>query len=384
MSTANDDLIKQYQTKWAADMAKGDTAAANDDHINAEAIRANAGYSGGADGSQYIPLSNNTANSNNLTSATSQSDYLNSLYKAKQQSAIAGLQSAYQNNVTDLNASAAKIPETYNTARNSTAATSAQNQANFNERAAASGLNNGAGGQVALSMANTLTGNISALDKQQAQAVSDIELQRTKLAQSYNSQIAQAMAANDAEKAQQLYNEAVRVDNSLAATSQAQAQLNQSQQSLDLNKQSAQTSQNEYSDSKAEANAKALASVGNYSGYKALYGWSDQDVANAEALFQQDWAYSHMPKSTSSGSSGSGTKKAAANPYTDTSTAATPTTDANGVVLDETSPYGIINDIDTLRGQGMSSEDIKAYAKQAALAGQISGSQYQMYVQYSG
>lgn len=49
--------IDDYKNDWAAANAAGDTAGMEAAHAAAEALRAQAGYSGGADGSQYIPLS---------------------------------------------------------------------------------------------------------------------------------------------------------------------------------------------------------------------------------------------------------------------------------------------------------------------------------------
>jgi hypothetical protein len=185
------------------------------------------------------------------------------------------------------------IPATYNTARNSTAATSAVNQAGFNERAAASGLNSGAGGQAALAYGNTLAGNLSSLDQQQAQALTDIETQRQKLSSQYNSAIAQAIADNDYQKAQALYNEGVRVDNALMQKQYEQAQLDQNQQSinqsasqyqqsLDWEKQQAQTSQNSTQWSQNYSIAQTLLAEGNASGLKAL-GIDDATIAGIQS-----------------------------------------------------------------------------------------------------
>lgn len=49
--------IQQYKNQRKEALAVGDTATANEKHTLAEQIRAGYGYSGGADGSQYIPLS---------------------------------------------------------------------------------------------------------------------------------------------------------------------------------------------------------------------------------------------------------------------------------------------------------------------------------------
>lgn len=52
--------IDDYKKDWAAANATGDKAGMDAAHAAAEALRAQAGYSGGADGSQYIPLANPT------------------------------------------------------------------------------------------------------------------------------------------------------------------------------------------------------------------------------------------------------------------------------------------------------------------------------------
>lgn len=48
--------IQQYQSDWQAARAAGDQAGMTTAHDNAEAIRAKYNYSGGQDGSQYLPI----------------------------------------------------------------------------------------------------------------------------------------------------------------------------------------------------------------------------------------------------------------------------------------------------------------------------------------
>ncbi len=271
LSSQDQEKIKALTTQYDIAKAMGDTTGMNASRTGAESVRAGYGYSSGSNGNT-VALNADQSNAKiGLQGATTQSDYINELYAAQQKQKLASLKSAYDANISDLSATEAKIPYTYNTARNSTAAASAINQSAFNERAAASGLNNGAGGQASLSMANTMQGSLSSLDKQQAQSVADIELQRSKLAVQYNSQIQAAMAENDQARAAALYNEAVRVDNSLVSTAQAQAQ-------LDQQKQSAQTSQKKYADEQALSAAKARAAIGDYTGYQTLYGLSAEDA----------------------------------------------------------------------------------------------------------
>ena len=59
--------IDDYKKDWAAANAAGDTKAMEAAHAGAEALRAAAGYSGGADGSQYIPLSATTGATTTVT-----------------------------------------------------------------------------------------------------------------------------------------------------------------------------------------------------------------------------------------------------------------------------------------------------------------------------
>lgn len=84
--------IQQYKQQYADAQARGDTAAMNEAWQAAEAIRAVYGYSGGADGSQYIPLGGGYSQAVGSTGTTGgaqtgQSDY---------QSIIDGLLQAQQ------------------------------------------------------------------------------------------------------------------------------------------------------------------------------------------------------------------------------------------------------------------------------------------------
>ena len=161
-----------------------------------------------------------------LPSSTSQADYINALYDAQLTAAQAALKSSYDTNVSTLDQQAATVPATYNTAANQAAATSAVQQAAFNEQAAASGINSGAGSQARLAQNNTLQSNISSIRQAQAQALADLDAQRTALATQYQNAISEAVAANDVNRAQALYEEAQRVGESLVSTAVNQANLN--------------------------------------------------------------------------------------------------------------------------------------------------------------
>lgn len=239
-------------------------------HSAAEQIRASGGsYLGGNDGSEYNPISQDDGDLNTpkLRGASSQAEYINSLYDAQKQAALAALKSAYDKNVAALDAQSQKLPGYFQEARNSTAASAEVSKANFNEYAAASGLNSGAGGQARLAMGNQLLGSLGSIDNSEAQAKNDLETQRTQLAANYENAIAQAMANGELQRAQALYQEAVRVDDSLVNTSANQAGVN-------LNYWSAASSLNQQQMAQqlaqTQSMAQTLGAYGDFSGYLAL------------------------------------------------------------------------------------------------------------------
>ena len=158
-----------------------------------------------------------------LPAATSQEAYINAMYDANAAKQKAALEEQYIANVGTLDRQAAKIPGQYDAAANQAAAQAAINRANFNEQAAATGLNTGAAGQAALAQNNALLGEISAIRKNQADALGDVEAQRASLMQQYQAAIKAAIANNEADRAAALYNEAKRVDESLVSTAVNQA-----------------------------------------------------------------------------------------------------------------------------------------------------------------
>lgn len=161
-----------------------------------------------------------------LPVASSQADYINAIYNNKQNANLANLQSAYDQNVIDLNRTAAEIPGKYNAAANQAAVQDAISQRNFAEYANATGYNSGAGSQARLAQMNRASANQNSLRAEQAKALSDVEYQRQKMAAEYRNAIAKAIAENDTARATALYQEAVRVDDSIVNTAVNQAEEN--------------------------------------------------------------------------------------------------------------------------------------------------------------
>jgi len=277
--------------QYNAAVASGNTADAYSAHAAAEAIRSGYGYSGGNDGSQYLGAKQtNTVTPNTLPSATSQADYINSLYSASQDANLAALKTAYDNNTATVDAQAAKIPGVYHEAENQVAANNAQQTQKMNEYFAANGLNTGASGQAQLAQNTTAQKSIGTLENAKATALNDVETQRTTLATQYQNAIAEAIANNNYEKAKSLYDEAVRVDNSIVSTAINQAQLNYQAATDSYNRTAAQ--------------AETLGQYGNFSGYSAL-GYTPSQTNSMSAAYQTAIA-AKAAKSSGSGSGGGG------------------------------------------------------------------------------
>lgn len=151
--------------------------------------------------------------------------YLEQMYAAALQSQLNALESSYKQNISELDANVGKLNDTYTEQKRQTTGTSEQNAAAWREMANAMGLNTGAMGQAALSQNNQLQSNLNALENAEAAALTEIERQKALLGQQYQLQINQAIADNDFQKAQALYNEAVRAEEQLIQKQQYASQM---------------------------------------------------------------------------------------------------------------------------------------------------------------
>ena len=184
------------------------------------------GGGGGGGGGGYYTSPKAQYEAPTLPSATSQADYIKAMYDASRKAQEEALRASYEKNTGALDYQQSKIAPTYDAAANNAGAQAAIQRANFNESANASGLNTGAGSQAELSMRNAEAANISAIRKAQADAQADLDYQRSQLTLEYQNAIREAIAKNELQKAQALYEEAKRVDESLVSTAINQANLN--------------------------------------------------------------------------------------------------------------------------------------------------------------
>ena len=234
---------------------------------------------------------------------TDNSEYLEEMAAAYLEKQKEALKQAYEQNLSNLQAEQDKLGANYQAARNQEAADSALSQKRWNETAAAYGLNSGTQGQAALSYSNQLQSDLSNLQAAESAANAEIERQRTDLGKEYQSAMTQAIADNNYQLYQLLYQEAVRVDQALQNQSQYNASLalQKYQTMLDkyYNDQSFKYTQDQANRSEQFDAAALLAQMGDYSAYGKLYGLDDATIQKMNSLWQQ----ANMNRSTSGGSS---------------------------------------------------------------------------------
>lgn len=246
-----------------------------------------------------------------LPSATHQGDSINSYYDAAQKAQLAALEAAYKQSIIDTDAAAAKIPGVYQSAMNQAAGQDAISRQNFNEVAAGSGLNSGARGQAALAQNIAYQQELSGMETAKANALAEVETQRLKIQTAYQDEIAQAVANNELARAEALYQEAVRVDESIVQTAlnqageQYKAWASQYQTQSDYLNRQLDTEDRDYQ--RLFANAQTLAQFGDFSGYRAL-GFTDEQINRMYAVWAAENPYiaAALGGSSSGGYSSSG------------------------------------------------------------------------------
>jgi hypothetical protein len=254
-------LIRGYKEMWEKGSAANDQSMMDEAHRLAETVRAGSAmhYSGGADGSDYIgsggtaygtpattvrsPASGSTsaglygatgaglyADVNvvaavELPHASSAADYITDMYARQREENLQSLKNAYDANVNTLESAKAMIPAEYLTARNALSAGSEIEKQSFREYASARNLGSGTGSQASLSMDNARLIGLSGISNAEAGKLAELDLQRAQTEIKYKNDIADEISRGNFAKAQQLYNDFVRVDASIVATAYNQARL---------------------------------------------------------------------------------------------------------------------------------------------------------------
>ena len=189
-------------------------------------------------------LPGRTPSGSNAGNVTDLSDYLEQMYAAQREAALAAINNAYQQNIASIDSAKGQIAPQYQNARNQTAGTAEQAARNFAEYAAAYGLGSGSSAQADLARNITLQNNLNQLNAEEADAYAQLELQKSQAEIEYNNAIAEAEASNNSQLAAALYQEKVRVQEALMQQQQvlfdqalAERQFQFQQQSFDYQKQ---------------------------------------------------------------------------------------------------------------------------------------------------
>ena len=175
---------------------------------------------------------------------------VNDMYEAQKKSQLAGLESAYQQNLSNAQAARDAIPRQYQERANDLAVQYERNRRNLNQQANANGLNTGAGSQMQLSLGSNYQRDYGGIRTAQQQAIDQAERGIRDLQAAYNSSVQQAVADNDFRRTQ-----------ALLADYQQRYQ------------QQLQAAQN-------------MAQYGDFSGYNGIPGYSNEAIANMQNVWQ--------------------------------------------------------------------------------------------------
>jgi hypothetical protein len=168
-------------------------------------------------------------------------DAINQLYDAQRTAKAAELQAAYEQNRSNYQAAADKLPGQYQAQANDLAVQYERNKRNFNEQAARSGVNTGAGSQAELAQNAAWLRNYGQLRQAENDATTEAQRQLNDLYNNYTINQNAANAQIEAQRGAALIDEA------------------RQQYARDLDQ------------------AQNLAKYGDFSGYATIYG---QDAAN--------------------------------------------------------------------------------------------------------
>lgn len=198
------------------------------------------------------------------------------LYDAQMAAQAQALETAYNQNLEAANYAKSQIAPQFTAQGNDLATQYERTRRNNNLRADMNGLNTGAASQMDLAQQSNYLDAFGKVRAAQAQATTEADRQIANLEIAYKSQVAQALAQNDYQKAAALMQEYQRRDN-------------------------AAEEMRRYNQAQAEQDAKVRAAYGDFGGYAELYG---QETANAmrEFFLQANpdyaWANGMMDAST--------------------------------------------------------------------------------------
>lgn len=173
--------------------------------------------------------------------STARTDAINQMYNAQAAAKQQELKAAYDRQMSNAQAAADKIPQTYQQQANALATQYERNRRNLNMQAAGNGINTGTASQQALALNSAYQRDYGNIGRAQADAQAEAQRGMADLTAQYESNIQSALAQNDYQKAAALLNEYNNAE------------------------------------SRNLKNAQILAEFGDFSGYANLYGKEQAD-----------------------------------------------------------------------------------------------------------
>lgn len=201
--------IADFKKDYADAEARGDAAGMQAANDGANAIRVSQG-----EAPQYanVAIANMAAKNagSSLSTAMSIAELIRAQQSSNLEAELANLQAEYQAGMLGYSNKKKQIPALYDKARYRAEVQTAQEKRAFDERAEAQGLNSGTSGQAELARSAMLMRMLSDLDKEEAAALSGIDLEMAKLANQYARDVATAKAKSSSTLASALQEERLR------------------------------------------------------------------------------------------------------------------------------------------------------------------------------
>ena len=138
---------------------------------------------------------------------TARTDAINQIYDAQRKAREEELKAAYDKSMSDYQAARDKIAPEYQKQANDLAVQYERNRQNFNNQAAATGINSGTASQAALARGGEYQRDFGNLRTAEANATAEADRQMANLTAEYQANIRAALADNDYKKAQALLDE---------------------------------------------------------------------------------------------------------------------------------------------------------------------------------
>lgn len=138
---------------------------------------------------------------------TARTDAINQIYDAQRKAREEELKAAYDKSMSDYQAARDKIAPEYQKQANDLSVQYERNRQNFNNQAAATGINSGTASQAALARGGEYQRDFGNLRTAEANATAEADRQMANLTAEYQANIRAALADNDYKKAQALLDE---------------------------------------------------------------------------------------------------------------------------------------------------------------------------------